>query len=154
AAYAQITDALSKRKFETFLLHGVTGSGKTEVYLQAIEFALRQGRSALMLVPEIALTGQTIERFRARFDDAIAILHHRLSQGERFDEWHRIRRGEAKIVIGARSALFCPIQNMGIVIVDEEHDGAYKQNEETPCYHARDVAVMRGKLSGTAVILG
>lgn len=153
-AYERVTCAISEQRFETHLLYGVTGSGKTEVYLQAIEFALRRNLSTLMLVPEISLTGQTIERFRSRFDDSIAILHHRLSQGERYDEWHRIRRGEAKIVIGARSALFSPIQNLGLIIVDEEHDGAYKQNEESPCYHARDVAVMRGKLNQAVVVLG
>ena len=153
-AYKAITQALSEKKFETHLLHGITGSGKTEVYLQAIEYALGLGYSALMLVPEISLTGQTIERFRSRFDHRIAILHHRLSQGERSDEWHRIQRGEAPIVIGARSALFSPVRNLGIIIVDEEHDGAYKQSEEPPCYHARDVAVMRGKLSQAVVVLG
>ncbi|MFC2049107.1 primosomal protein N' [Chlamydiota bacterium] len=153
-AYRAITQALSEKKFEVHLLHGVTGSGKTEVYLQAIEYAIGLGNTALMLVPEISLTGQTIERFRSRFDHRIAILHHRLSQGERSDEWHRIKRGEAQIVIGARSALFSPVRNLGIIIVDEEHDGAYKQSEEPPCYHARDVAVMRGKLSGAVVVLG
>jgi primosomal protein N' (replication factor Y) (superfamily II helicase) len=153
-AYTKITQALLEKKFETHLIHGVTGSGKTEIYLQAIEFALKEGFSSVMLVPEISLTGQTVERFRARFDEKIAILHHRLSQGERFDEWHRIRRGEAKIVIGARSALFCPAQNLRLIIVDEEHDGAYKQSEESPCYHARDVAVMRGKLNQAVVVLG
>jgi len=153
-AYTQITESLTKKQFATHLLYGVTGSGKTEVYLQAIDFALQHNLSALMLIPEIALTGQTIERFRSRFDDNIAILHHRLSQGERFDEWHRIRRGEANIVIGARSALFSPIKNLGLIIVDEEHDSAYKQSEEQPCYHARDVAVMRGKLNQAVVVLG
>ena len=153
-AYAKIIKAISEKKFETHLIYGVTGSGKTEIYLQAIEFALNQGLSALMLVPEISLTGQTIERLRARFDQKIAILHHRLSQGERYDEWHRIRRGEGKIVIGARSALFSPIQNLGLIIVDEEHDGAYKQSEESPCYNARDVAVMRGKFNNAVVVLG
>ena len=149
-----IIQALSEKRFETHLLHGITGSGKTEVYLQAIDHALKLGLRALMLVPEISLTGQTIERFRSRFDHRIAILHHRLSPGERSDEWHRIKRGEASIVIGARSALFSPVSNLGIIIVDEEHDGAYKQSEESPCYHARDVAVMRGKLSGSVVLLG
>src|SRR5690606_1846186 len=107
-----------------------------------------------MLIPEISLTAQTIERFRSRFDDSIAILHHRLSEGERYDEWHRIRRGEAKIVIGARSALFSPVQNLGLIIVDEEHDKAYKETEQQPCYNARDAAVLRGKLANAAVILG
>lgn len=153
-SYLKITEALARRAFETHLLYGITGSGKTEVYLQAVEYALKEGYSALMLVPEISLTGQTIERFRARFDSKIAILHHRLSAGERSDEWWRIRRGAAKIVIGARSALFCPLQNLGLIIVDEEHDGAYKQSEEPPCYHARDVAVMRGKLNQAVVLLG
>jgi primosomal protein N' (replication factor Y) (superfamily II helicase) len=153
-AYVAITQALAEKKFTTHLLYGVTGSGKTEVYLQAIDYALKLGYSALMLVPEISLTGQTIERFRARFDHPIAILHYRLSPQERFDEWHRIKRGEAQIVIGARSALFSPLQNLKIIIVDEEHDSAYKQTEESPCYHARDVAVMRGKLSNAVVVLG
>ncbi len=153
-AFDKISQALLEKKFETHLIHGITGSGKTEIYLQAIEFAISQGFSALMLVPEISLTGQTIERFKARFDHSIAILHHRLSEGERYDEWHRIYRKEAKIVIGARSALFCPIHDLKLIIVDEEHDGAYKQNEHAPCYHARDVAVMRGKLNNAVVVLG
>ncbi len=153
-AFEKITQAVKENKFETHLLYGITGSGKTEIYLQAIEYALALGKSALMLVPEISLTGQTIERFRSRFDQRIAILHHRLSPGERSDEWRRIKRGEAEIVIGARSALFCPLRNLGLIIIDEEHDGAYKQSEESPCYHARDVAVMRGKLSKAVVILG
>jgi primosomal protein N' (replication factor Y) (superfamily II helicase) len=153
-ALTSISEALEAKKFETHLLHGITGSGKTEVYLQAIEHALSLSCSAIMLVPEISLTAQTIERFRSRFDYKIAILHHRLSQGERTDEWHRIRRGDAQIVIGARSALFCPVRNLGMIIVDEEHDGAYKQSEESPCYNARDVAVMRGKMSQAVVVLG
>ena len=151
---AQVSKNLEARQFATHLLFGVTGSGKTEVYLQAIAQALQMHLGTIMLVPEIALTTQTIERFRSRFDDTIAILHHRLSEGERFDEWHRIRRGEAKIVIGARSALFSPVHNLGLIIVDEEHDAAYKQTEESPCYHARDVAVMRAKLTHSTVILG
>lgn len=153
-AYRKITEALSEKKFQTHLLHGVTGSGKTEVYLQAIDFALKKGLGTLMLIPEIALTGQTIERFRSRFDVPIAIMHHRLSQGERYDTWHKIRNGEVKIVLGARSTLFCPVQNLGLIIVDEEHDSAYKQSEESPCYHARDVAVMRGKFANAVVMLG
>ncbi|NGX61715.1 MAG: Primosomal protein N' [Chlamydiae bacterium] len=153
-AFDKICSSLTKREFETHLLYGITGSGKTEVYLQAIEYALQLDLSAILLVPEIALTAQTIERFRSRFDDKIAVLHYRLSPGERFDEWHRIRKGEAKIVIGARSAIFSPVPNLGLILVDEEHDGAYKQTEEAPCYHARDVAVMRGKLSSSTVVLG
>lgn len=155
------TESLSKIKksielstFETHLLYGVTGSGKTEVYLQAINKALEMNKGTIMLVPEISLTAQTIERFRSRFEGKIAILHHRLSQGERVDEWHRISQGEAKIVIGARSAVFSPIVNLGLIIVDEEHEQSYKQNEEAPCYHARDIAVMRGKMTNSTVILG
>lgn len=154
SALEKITQSLREDKFETHLLFGVTGSGKTEVYLQAIEQALQQGKGTIMLVPEISLTMQTIERFRSRFDDKIAILHHRLSQGERFDEWHKIRRGDSPIVIGARSAIFSPIQNLGLIIVDEEHEQSYKQSDEQPCYNARDVAVMRGKMSHSTVILG
>jgi len=141
---------------ETFLLHGVTGSGKTEVYLRTIEAALDSGKSALVLVPEIALTPQTVERFRSRFDGAghgVAVLHSHLGEAERREEWLRIRRGEARIVIGARSAVFAPLRDLGILIVDEEHEGTYKQ-EESPRYHARDVAVMRARLEGCPVVLG
>lgn len=154
SALEKIALSQNESRFETHLLFGVTGSGKTEVYLQAIENALLQGKGTIMLVPEISLTMQTIERFRSRFDDKIAILHHRLSHGERFDEWHKIRRGECSIVIGARSAIFCPMQNLGLIIVDEEHEQSYKQTDEQPCYNARDVAVMRGKMSSCTVILG
>lgn len=154
AALNKLVNALDGDKFETHLLYGVTGSGKTEVYLQAIERALQQEKGTIMLVPEIALTTQTIERFRSRFEGHIAVLHHRLSHGERCDEWHRIHRGEARIVIGARSAVFSPVRKLGLIIVDEEHETSYKQGDEMPCYHARDVAVMRGKFSHAAVLLG
>lgn len=153
-ALERITQGIEHARFETHLLFGITGSGKTEVYLQAIAKALSLGKSTIMLVPEIALTAQTIERFRSRFEGHIAVLHHRLSEGERFDEWHKIRRGEAKIVIGARSAVFSPVPNLGLIIVDEEHENSYKQSEEVPCYHARDVAVMRGKMGNAVVVLG
>lgn len=153
-ALAKINKSLLANTFETHLIHGVTGSGKTEVYLQAIDQALQQGKGVIMLVPEIALTGQTIERFRSRFKEKIAILHHRLSQGERNDEWHHIRAGTAKIVIGARSAIFSPVVNLGLIIVDEEHEQSYKQNDIAPSYQARDVAVMRGKLNRCTIILG
>lgn len=153
-ALAAITDSLDSSRFETHLLYGVTGSGKTEVYLQAIDRALALSKGAIMLVPEISLTQQTVERFRSRFEGQIALLHHRLSQGERFDEWNRIRRGEARIVIGARSAVFSPVASLGLIIVDEEHESSYKATEEAPCYHARDIAVMRGKMTGSSVILG
>ncbi len=142
----------------TFLLHGVTGSGKTEVYLQAIAHALTQGKGAVVLVPEIALTPQTVERFKARFSHGplqtqVAVLHSHLSAGERHDEWHKIRQGRARIVIGARSAIFAPVEPLGLIIVDEEHEHSYKQ-EETPRYHARDVAVVRGQMEDAAVVLG
>lgn len=153
-ALKKVTDSLENNRFETHLLHGVTGSGKTEVYLQAIDKALKLDRGTIMLVPEIALTTQTIERFRSRFEGQIAVLHHRLSQGERCDEWHKIQRGEAHIVIGARSAIFSPVKNLGLIIVDEEHEHSYKQSDDMPCYHARDVAVMRGKMGNSTVILG
>lgn len=138
------------------LLHGVTGSGKTEVYLQAIARALEQNRGAIVLVPEIALTPQTVDRFRARFADCpgrVAVLHSSLSDGERYDEWHRIRSGEACIVVGARSALFAPVRDLGLIVVDEEHELTYKQ-DETPRYHARDMAILRGKIEGCTVVLG
>lgn len=141
------------------LLHGVTGSGKTEVYLRAIARVLDSGKSALVLVPEIALTPQTVGRFRSRFQHAgkggipVAVLHSHLTESERRGEWMRLQRGEARIAIGARSAVFAPLRNLGLIIVDEEHEGTYKQ-EETPRYHARDVAVMRGRLEACPVILG
>ncbi len=142
----------------TFLLHGVTGSGKTEIYLQAIAYALEQGKGAIVLVPEISLTPQTVERFKARFSSGplqtlVAVLHSHLSAGERHDEWHKIRQGRARIVIGARSAIFAPVESLGLVIVDEEHEHTYKQ-EEAPRYHARDVAIMRGQMEGAVVVLG
>jgi len=152
-ALTQIIHSMQQAKPKVVLLHGVTGSGKTEVYLQAIQEAINQGKGAIVLVPEIALTPQTVDRFRARFGDCVAVLHSSLSDGERHDEWHRIRNGEAQIAIGARSALFAPIENLGILIVDEEHEATYKQ-EEAPRYNARDVAVMRGHLEGCCVVLG
>lgn len=140
--------------FKTHLIHGVTGSGKTEVYLQAIAEARKADLGVIFLVPEIALTSQTIERLKSRFTEKMGILHHRLSDGERFDIWHGIRKGEIKIVVGARSAIFSPVENLGLIIVDEEHESSYKQSEEEPCYHARDVAIMRGKMSNATVVLG
>lgn len=148
-----IQTGLSQRQFLPLLLHGVTGSGKTEVYLQAIEAALAQGRQALILVPEIALTPLTLQRFLARFGGRVAVLHSGLKGGERFDAWRRVRRGEADIVVGARSAVFAPLPRLGILVVDEEHDPSYKQ-EESPRYQGRDVAIMRAKLLGAPVILG
>ena len=138
------------------LLHGVTGSGKTEIYLQAIERVLERGLGAILLVPEISLTPQTVERFKSRFAATrheVAVLHSHLSEGERHDEWHRIRSGAARVAIGARSAVFAPVEKLGIVIVDEEHENTYKQ-EETPRYHGRDLAVLRGHMEKCAVLLG
>ncbi|MGA2788159.1 MAG: primosomal protein N' [Verrucomicrobiota bacterium] len=142
----------------TFLLHGVTGSGKTEIYLQALAHALERGQGAIVLVPEISLTPQTVERFKARFSSGklqtlVAVLHSHLSAGERHDEWHKIRQGRARIVIGARSAIFAPVEPLGLIIVDEEHEHSYKQ-EEAPRYHARDVAIMRGRMENAVVVLG
>lgn len=149
-----IEQSLCKKQFEAHLIQGITGSGKTEIYLQAIQKVLDANQSAILLVPEISLTSQTIERFRSRFQEKIAILHHQRSLGERSVAWEDLRSGKARLVIGARSALFCPIQNLGLIIVDEEHDSSYKQSEEAPCYHARDVAVMRAHLENAVILLG
>jgi len=156
-ALKEITHALEfPESARPILLHGVTGSGKTEIYLQAIRAALERGRSAIVLVPEISLTPQTVERFKGRFaeaQDAVAVLHSHLSEGERHDEWHKIHSGRARIVIGPRSAVFAPLKTLGLIVVDEEHENTYKQ-EEAPRYHARDVAVVRAKIEKCVVILG
>lgn len=135
------------------LLFGVTGSGKTEVYLQAIAAELAAGRGAIVLVPEIALTPQTVQRFASRFGGQVAVLHSALSDGERYDEWHRIRSGAARVVVGPRGAVWAPVSNLGLIVVDEEHESSYKQ-EDTPRYSARDVAVLRGAVEGARVVLG
>ena len=157
AALRLVHDALeSPEAHPPVLLHGVTGSGKTEIYLQAIRSTLARGKTAIVLVPEISLTPQTVERFKNRFaaePDMVAVLHSHLSEGERHDEWHKLHSGRAKIVIGARSAIFAPLENLGLIVVDEEHENSYKQ-EEAPRYHARDVAVVRAKLEKCAVVLG
>jgi len=140
--------------FRVFLLHGVTGSGKTEVYLRVIHDALERGKGALVLVPEIALTPQTVERFRARFGARVAVLHSELTEFERCRQWWSIRDGFARIVVGARSAVFAPIHDLGVIVVDEEHEHTYKQAEEQPRYHARDVAVVRAQFEACPVILG
>ena len=152
-ALAELLPAISRRSFTTFLLHGVTGSGKTEIYLQAAARTLAENRSVLLLVPEIALASQLEAHFFSRFGRIVALLHSGLSAGERFDQWRQIMDGQAKIVIGARSAIFAPLTDPGLIIVDEEHDSAYKQ-EETLRYQARDLAVLRGKLQGCPVLLG
>ena len=155
-ALTQIEEALDAAAFRSFLLHGVTGSGKTEVYLRAIARTLEQGRQALMLVPEIALTPQLVTRFRSWFQDhdvRLAVLHSGLSEGERYDAWRQVARGDIDVVIGARSAVFAPLPNLGLIVVDEEHDGSYKQSEGFR-YNARDLALMRGQMDGAAVVLG
>jgi len=153
AAVGGIAGAVNIGAFQTFLLHGATGSGKTEVYLRAIEALKGSGKGAIVLVPEIALTPQLVRRFRARFGPEVAVLHSGLTDSQRRSEWWRIRRGEATVAVGARSAVFAPFESLGIIVVDEEHDGSYKQ-EEGVRYHGRDVAVMRAKMSGCPVVLG
>ncbi len=148
-----VKQSIDTRKPLVTLLNGVTGSGKTEVYMQAMRYVLDRGMGAIILVPEISLTPQTVDLFRGRFGDSIAVLHSHLSDGERHDEWYRIYEGKARIVIGARSALFAPVRSLGLIVVDEEHEPSYKQSD-VPRYNARDVAVMRGHLSRCAVLLG
>jgi primosomal protein N' (replication factor Y) len=153
AAFAAIAAAIRKGEYQSFLLQGVTGSGKTEVYLNAIEACLAEGRSALLMVPEIALTPQVAGQFAMRFGDRVAILHSAFGEAERAEYWRRIRRGEAKVVVGTRSSVFAPLPDLGLILVDEEHDGSYKQ-EETPRYHGRDVAAVRAQQIGAVVVLG
>ena len=151
-AYEVITRRMAQRRFEVVLLHGITSSGKTEVYLQTIAEAVRQGNQAIVLVPEISLTPQTVRHFRSRFR-RLAVLHSRLRETERRHYWHQIRAGEADVVVGARSAIFAPVPSLGLLVIDEEHENSFKQ-EETPRYHARDVGIMRAKLDQALVILG
>lgn len=152
-AMQPIQEALQKDESETFLLHGVTGSGKTEIYLQAIEQVIQQGKEAIVLVPEISLTPMMVERFKGRFGSEVAVLHSALSIGEKYDEWRKVLRKEVSVVVGARSAIFAPFENLGIIIIDEEHETTYKQ-EESPRYHARDVAIKRAQYNHCPVILG
>jgi primosomal protein N' (replication factor Y) len=153
AAFERLDRLAQAGEFQTVLLHGVTGSGKTELYLRLAEAVRRSGRGVLMLVPEIALTPAVAAIFRATFGDRVAIQHSGLSDGERHDQWQRIRRGDVDVVVGTRSAVFAPVHSLGLIIVDEEHDGSYKQ-EESPRYHGRDVAIVRGRQAGALVILG
>ena len=150
---AEVLKGIHSKRFSPFLLHGVTASGKTEIYLRAIEAILAQGREAIVLVPEISLTPQLLSRFKDRFGENLALLHSGLGKGERFDQWRKIRKGEVSIVIGARSAIFAPFQRLGIIIVDEEHDPSYKQEEKLK-YHARDLAVVRAKQVEATLLLG
>lgn len=153
-SFEKIRGALNDSSFSAHLLYGVTGSGKTEIYLQAIELALLQDKGVIFLVPEIALATQTLERLKSRFEEKIAVLHHRLSDGEKKESWHQIHSRKARIIVGARSAIFCPVPNLGLIIVDEEHESSYKQTGDTPCYHARDVAVVRAKFCNATIVLG
>ncbi len=153
AALAHIRESVEQKKFSVTLLHGVTGSGKTAVYLSALREVIAAGRSAIMLVPEIGLTPAAAANLHELFGDDVAILHSGLTAEERAEQWHRIRAGAAKIVVGTRSAVFAPVRDLALIVVDEEHDTSYKQ-EETPRYHGRDVAIVRGKLSGAAIVLG
>ena len=153
AALQAIEKQANERNFATMLLHGVTGSGKTEVYIRAMRDALKAGQGAMMLVPEIALTPILSRRLRAHFGDQIAIFHSSLSKGERFDEWSRLRSGAARIVLGTRSAVFAPVQNLALIIIDEEHDTSYRQ-EESPFYNARDTAIVRAQKESAVVVLG
>ncbi|KAA0548182.1 primosomal protein N' [Bacillus sp. BGMRC 2118] len=153
SAIAPILSSIESNQHETYLLYGVTGSGKTEVYLQSIEQVLKKGQQAIVLVPEISLTPQMVERFKGRFGSSVAVLHSGLSVGEKYDEWRKIYRKEVNVVVGARSAIFAPFENIGIIIIDEEHESSYKQ-EENPRYHARDVAIYRGQYHQCPVVLG
>ncbi|AYA75367.1 primosomal protein N' [Bacillus sp. Y1] len=152
-AITPVLQTIEEDLHKVFLLYGVTGSGKTEVYLQSIQRVLEKGKEAIVLVPEIALTPQMVKRFKGRFGDEVAVMHSGLSTGEKYDEWRKIQRKEVKVVVGARSAIFAPFENLGIIIIDEEHETSYKQ-EENPRYHARDVAIQRAKKYGCPVVLG
>ncbi len=153
-AIYHISEMISKGEYKTFLIHGVTGSGKTQVYIEALKKVRAIGKTAIVLVPEIALTPQTVRRFAQNFPGQIAVLHSRMSPGERYDSWRKLQSGELAIAIGARSAVFAPLKNLGLIIVDEEHESSYKQYDSQPLYHARDVAVYRGLLNKAVVILG
>ena len=152
-ALGDLTDRLHRREFSTVLLHGITASGKTEIYMRLVESCLEAGRTALVLVPEIALTPVIHEQFLKRFGNVMVVMHSSLAEGQRHDDWWRVRRGEARVVLGTRSAVFAPLENLGVVIVDEEHESSYKQ-DETPRYHGRDTAVVRARLSNALVVLG
>ncbi len=150
---SRIIESMKKGISRPFLLHGVTGSGKTEVYLSAIQYALDNKKDSILLVPEISLTPQMVERFKGRFGDLVAVMHSRMSKGERYDEWRRIQTGKAKIAVGARSAIFAPFEHIGLIIIDEEHESSYKQ-EEHPKYHARDIAIWRAEYHQASLVLG
>ena len=150
----EVFDALNKNRFQTFLLHGVTGSGKTQVYIELTKQILAKNKTVLILVPEISLTPQITSRFFNNFGDTVTVIHSRMSAGERYDSWRRVLKGKSKIVIGARSALFAPLNNIGLIVVDEEHDASYKSSDMIPKYNARDAAVVLGNIYSCPVILG
>jgi primosomal protein N' (replication factor Y) len=152
SALSRIKKNLDEKKHEVFLLHGVTGSGKTEIYLRVIQHALGQGKTSIILVPEISLTPQTVGTFSSRFGDTVAVIHSGLTGAMKFSEWDRIKKGSARIIVGARSAVFSPLKDLGAVIIDEEHETSYKQ-EDVPRYHARDVAIKRAEMSGQSLFL-
>ena len=152
-AFGEITDSVARERFAPYLLHGVTGSGKTEVYLRVIEEVIAKGKEAIVLVPEISLTPQLVKRFRGRFGKKVGVIHSALSEGDRFDAWRQASRGSVSVIIGARSAIFAPFKNLGMIVVDEEHEASYKQ-DESPCYNARDLALVLGKMTDSVVILG
>jgi primosomal protein N' (replication factor Y) len=153
-AFERIRKPISEERYRTFLLHGVTGSGKTAVYIAALRETLARGKSGIILVPEIALTPQTVRRFRRHFPDEVAVFHSQMNAGERYDAWRQLRAGERRIVIGPRSAVLAPLRDVGLIVVDEEHETSYKQFDPAPRYHARDVAVMRARQTGAACVLG
>ncbi|NIQ14730.1 MAG: DEAD/DEAH box helicase family protein, partial [Candidatus Dadabacteria bacterium] len=151
--FDQIKKSIKAKKYSSFLLHGVTGSGKTEIYLRAIKEVLLMKKQALVLVPEISLTPLLVSRFRARFGDRVVVIHSQLSEGDRFDAWRRANRGDVDIIIGARSAIFAPVNKLGIIVVDEEHENTYKEGQN-PFYNARDLALVLGNMNNCPVILG
>ena len=153
-ALNEISNATTAGKFHSFILHGITGSGKTQVYIDAIRSVMSLGKTAIVLVPEISLTPQTVRRFKAHFGDDDAVMHSQMSVGERYDAWRMAHQGKVKIVIGPRSAIFAPLENIGLIVVDEEHDGSYKQFDATPRYNARDVALVRASHINAVVVLG
>lgn len=153
-AFDIVRESLEKEEFVTYLLHGITGSGKTQVYIEAIRVALSMHKTAIVLVPEISLTPQTVHRFRVHFGEQVVSLHSRMSIGERYDAWRMIRDRKYSVVIGPRSAVFAPLGNLGLIVVDEEHEASFKQFDQSPRYHARDVAIMRASISGAVVLLG
>jgi primosomal protein N' (replication factor Y) len=153
-ALGEITAAIAQKRYKTFLLHGVTGSGKTQVYIEAIRAVLAERKTAIVLVPEISLTPQTVRRFKAHFGNEVAVMHSQMSGGERYDAWRLAHTGRVNIVIGPRSALFAPLANLGLIVVDEEHESSYKQFDATPRYHARDLAIVRAHQNNAVVVLG